>query len=171
LHPKIWVGIAVLLEWLALGATVLAAERLVALVWPTAMGFAALSVRFCVAPVRAQMYVHAGILLIVCLLAPLFSHFATTSSVLDAVMLRSGHEWALAVLALGYGGLGGTLFGALASRVLRIQCGPELAELFSRSDDNPFWITTERKTSPILIAVAIGLVIALVVLVKGWWPL
>lgn len=169
-RPKIIVGVSEVLFWLAIGATVLAAEGLAAPIWPMVLGFSAISARFFVAPVPIDMYAYGGVSLITCLVAAFFSYFASSAdSVIDVMMLRTGHGWGLALLALGYGVLGGTVLIGIVSRVLGRRYDPKVADLFARADSALFWTSTERKTHPLVIAVAIGIVIALVGFIQGWW--
>ena len=169
-HPRLVVGVSMALMWIAGAAVVGAAGNALGPAWPVTMGFLAVFVRFFVAPVALHMYACAAAAFVTCLVAAAFSSLTTAGgSALDVLALRAGHPWGVALLALGYGVLGGTLTAAVLARALGREADEATEDLLAKSDNTTFGLTTQRNTHPVLIIVAIGIVITLVGFIRGWW--
>jgi hypothetical protein len=169
-NPRFFVGLTIALMWIAGGAVVGAGEDALGPAWPVSMGFVAVFVRFFIAPVPLHMYACAAAALVTGLVAATFSYFSVPGgSIPDVAALRAGHSWGVALLALAYGVLSGTLFAAILARMLGRQPDPETEDLLEKSDNTVFGLTTRRNTHPVLIVIAISIVITLVGFIRGWW--
>jgi hypothetical protein len=168
-HPRIVVALWELLGWLAVAATIGAAENFFALGWPAALGFAAVLVRFLAALVAIEVYIYSGITLITCIVAVVLSTFTSGGPIVDVIFLISGNRWAIALLALGYGVLGGILLAVILSRTFGRLVDPEVASLLARADRTTFGTNTPRKTHPAVIIFAIAATVVWVGFMLGWW--
>ena len=170
-RARLTVVLSTALMWIAMAAVVGAAVKEVGPAWPLALGVLAVFVRFFLAPVVLHMYACGAVAFGACLLAGAYSYFgAPGSAALDVLTLQAGLPWGKAMLGLGYGGLGGVFIAAILARALGREADPETEELLERTDGTTFGgLTFQRRTHPVLIVLAIGIVITMVGFIRGWW--
>ena len=168
-NPRSTVVLSELLRWFALGALVGAGENLLALGWPATLGLAAAFVRFFSAPVADDICAHAAVVLIACVSALLYSVSVMDVPTTDVIFLAAGSRWSLALLALGYGVIGGIVLGLLFHRILGRSINQEVVNMLARADRTTFYINWHRKTNPAVTVFAIALTIVGLGFMRGWW--